>query len=82
MFIKIFRKGYETLTSGVDTWIVEWTKRVGAYSSDTRRCFRAFTDKQEANDFADGIRRAHELIGNTYGTSVSVYKETNRGLEE
>lgn len=82
MFIKIFKKGTETLSSGVETWIVEWTKRIGQYSSDTRQCFRAFTDKNEADEFADSIRRAHQLIGNTSGTRVYVYKETNSGLEE
>ena len=82
MFINIFKKGYDTLTSGVETWIVEWTKRVGQYSSDTRQCYQAFTNKQEANDFADSIRRAHKLIGNTSGTGVYVYKQSPSGLEE
>ena len=82
MFINIFKKGTEQLTSGVDTWIVQWTKRVGEYSTDTRKCFQAFTNKQEANDFADSIRRAHALIGNTSGTYVCVYKQEPSGLEE
>lgn len=82
MFINIFKKGTETLYSGVETWIVEWTKRTGQYSSDTQQCFQAFTDKQEAKDFADSIRRAHELIGNTSGTGVYVYKQERSGLEE
>ena len=82
MFINIFKKGYDTLTTGVDTWIVEWTKRVGQYSSDTRQCYRAFTDKDEAKAFAESIRRAHELIGNTSGISVSVYREEHIGLME
>lgn len=82
MFINIFKKGTEQLTSGVETWIVEWTKRVGQYSSDTRQCYQAFTNKQEANDFADSIRRAHALIGNTSGTGVYVYKQSPSGLKE
>ena len=82
MLIKIFKKGHDTLTTAVDTWIVEWTKRVGAYSTDTRQCYRAFTDKNEAKAFAESLRRAHELIGNTSGIGVRVYREENTGLME
>lgn len=82
MFINIFKKGSEQLTGGVETWTVEWTSRHGAYSSDTKQRFQAFTDKKEADDFADSIRRAHELIGNTHGTRVYVYKNENVGLKK
>lgn len=82
MFINIFKKGTKTLYSGVETWIVEWTKRVGQYSTDTRRCYQAFTNKHEAEDFANSIRRAHALIGNTSGNYVQVYKQKHSGLEE
>lgn len=82
MFINIFKKGTKTLYSGVETWIVEWTKRVGQYSTDTRQCYQAFTNKHEAEDFADSIRRAHALIGNTSGNYVQVYKQKPSGLEE
>ena len=80
--INIFKKGTKQLTSGVDTWIVEWTRRHGQYAGDTKQCYQAFTDKEEAEEFADSIRRAHKLIGNTSGTYVSVTKNKNSGLEE
>lgn len=73
--INIFKKGTKELTSGVDTWIVEWTRRYGAFSNQTEQCYQAFTSKDEAEDFADSIRRAHRLIGNTSGTHVSVTKQ-------
>ena len=79
--INIFKKGTKQLTSGVDTWIVEWTRRYGKFSTDTEMCYQAFTNKEEAEEFADNIRRAHKLIGNTYGTNVSVRKQQS-GLEE
>lgn len=82
MFINIFKKGSEQLTSGVDTWTVEWTSRHGRYSTDTKQRFQAFTNEKEANDFADSIRRAHELIGNTIDTNVYVYKNENVGLKK
>lgn len=73
--INIFKKGTRQLTSGVDTWVVEWTRRYGQFSGDTEQCYQAFTNKEEAEDFADSIRRAHKLIGNTSGTYVSVNKQ-------
>ena len=73
--INIFKKGTRQLTSGVDTWVVEWTRRYGQFSSDTEQCYQVFTNKDEAEDFADSIRRAHKLIGNTSGTYVSVNKQ-------
>ena len=78
--INIFKKGVKQLTSGMDTWIVEWTRRYGQYSGDTEQCFQAFTSKEEAEEFADSIRRAHKLIGNTSGNRVYVTKQTH-GLE-
>lgn len=78
--INIFKKGVKQLTSGVDTWIVEWTRRYGQYSGDTEQCYQAFTNKEEAEEFADSIRRAHKLIGNTSETYVSVKKQKS-GLE-
>lgn len=75
--INIFKKGTKQLTSGVDTWIVEWTRRYGQFSNETTQCYQAFTNKEEAMEFADSIRRAHKLIGNTSGTYVSVKKQTS-----
>ncbi len=77
--INIFKSGVRPLASGVDTWVVEWTARYGDFSGQTEQKYQAFTDKQEANDFADSIRRAHKLIGNTCGTTVTV-KHMSCGL--
>lgn len=63
--INIFKKGTKQLTSGLDTWVVEWTCRYGQFCGDTKQCLQAFTNKDEAEDFADSIRRAHKLIGNS-----------------
>ena len=75
--INIFKKGTRQLHSGVDTWVVEWTARWGDYSGNTKQCFQAFTDEQEAYEFADSIKRAHKLIGNTHGTNVTVKKQSS-----
>ena len=73
--INIFKKGTRQLTSGVDTWVVEWTRRYGKFSDNTEQCFQAFTNKHAAEAFAESIKRAHRLIGNTSGTYVSVSKQ-------
>lgn len=73
--INIFKKGTRELHTGVDTWVVEWTSRYGAYYTNEKQRFQAFTDKDEAEAFAEDIRRAHKLIGNTYGTGVYVRKQ-------
>ena len=73
--INIFKKETKQLTSGVDTWVVRWTKRYGEYSSCIEKCCQAFTNKNEAEDFADSIRRAHKLIGNTCYSETKVTVE-------
>ena len=73
--INIFKRGFKQLNSGIDTWVVEWTRRWGDFAGNSEQCFQAFTNEQEAMDFADSIRRAHKLIGNTHGTGVSVRKQ-------
>lgn len=78
-FIKILKKSEENIEV-VETWIVEWTKRYGEYSTDTSKCYQAFTDKESADKLADSIRMAHKLIGNTSGTQVKVYKQ-NSGIQ-
>ena len=42
MIINIFKKGNRQLNSGIDTWIVEWTRRYGQFSGDTEQCYQAF----------------------------------------
>ncbi len=79
--INIFKKGTRQLNSGIDTWVVEWTKRYGEYSGNTKKCFQAFTDKNEALAFADSIRRAHKLIGNSCWSETQVnVKHQKSGL--
>lgn len=79
--INIFKKGTRELNSGVDTWIVEWTRRYGKWSDSTEKCFQAFTNKDEAEEFAKDIRRAHKLIGNTcYSETKVTVRHQKSGL--
>ena len=77
--IKIFKKGHRELYTGLETWVVEWTSRYGRYSDDTEKHYQAFTNEDEAEAFAEEIRRAHKLIGNTHydETRVTVKKHRN-----
>ena len=79
--INIFKKGTRELNSGVDTWVVEWTRRYGKWSDNTEKCYQAFTDKDEAKAFAEDIRRAHKLIGNAcYSETEVTVKHQKSGL--
>ena len=65
---------------GVETFIVSWTKRVGEYSTDTKQCYQAFVNHEEAQDFKKSLENAHKLIGNISGTRVTIEKQIS-GLE-
>lgn len=74
--INIFKKGTQQLNSGVDTWIVEWYCFESGFSlADIKPRYQAFTNKEEAEEFADSIRRAHKLIGNVGHTDATVKKQ-------
>ena len=76
--INIFKKGTRQLTSGVDTWMVKWHCFESRISiADIVPRYQAFSNKDEADEFADSIRRAHKLIGNSGHTSVTVEKQKN-----
>lgn len=76
--INIFKSGTQQLNSGVDTWMVEWSycERIIS-SANVKPSYQAFTNKEEAEKFADSIRRAHKLIGNIGVTNVTVTKMSN-----
>lgn len=78
--INIFKKGTRKLTSGVDTWMVEWESYYKGFSRVcTEKHFQAFTNKEEAEEFKKDIIRAHKLIGNK-NYLVSIKKQDNSGL--
>lgn len=76
--INIFKKETQQLNSGIDTWMVEWYCFKSRISiADIAPNYQAFANKDEAEQFADSIRRAHKLIGNSGHTTVSVTKMVN-----
>ncbi|WP_405101600.1 hypothetical protein [Oceanobacillus sp. FSL H7-0719] len=63
--LNIFKKGHRTLTSDAETWVVRWNRRFGEYSGDYKEHAQIFTNKEEAEEFADSLRRAIKLLGHT-----------------
>jgi hypothetical protein len=76
--IRIFGKGRRTLTSDVDTWIVKWTTYKSCLSIEypkVKQCYKAFTDKNEAKEYAKTLNDAMSLVGITSLPEAIVYKQ-------
>lgn len=64
--IKIFSKDRKTLNSDIDTWIVKWKTYKYGCTIDypkVKECYKAFTDKNEAREYADALNDAMKLLG-------------------
>lgn len=81
--INIFKKGHKTLTSDIDTYVVRWNKQYGEYSREYKEIAQFFTSKEEAEEFADALKRAINLLGHTsrHLTKVSCEKVKNNGVD-
>lgn len=78
--IRIFGKGRRTLTSDVDTWIVKWKTYEAGFTSNinypnVKECYKAFTDREEANEYAKTLNDAMHLVGITSLPNACVYKQ-------
>lgn len=77
--IRIFGKERETLTGDVDTWIVKWKTYKYHFSDgkfpDIEECYKAFTDKDEADKYAAALNDAMKLLCMTALPSAKVYKQ-------
>lgn len=76
--IRIFGKDRKELHSDVDTWVVKWkTYRNGCAVQypNVEECYKAFTDKNEANEYADALNDAMKLVGVTSLPKAKVYKQ-------
>ena len=77
--IRIFGKGRTTLTTDIDTWIVRWSTYkasfVGVKYPNVEECYKAFTDKNEAQEYAKTLNDAMKLIGITALPKAEVYKQ-------
>ena len=77
--IRIFSKQRKELYSDIDTWIVKWTTYecsfTGVNYPKVRQCYKAFTDKNEANEYKDALNDAMKLVGITALPHAEVYKQ-------
>lgn len=80
--LRIFKKCHETLTTDIDTLVVRWNKKYGQFSDNYKEVAQFFTNKEEAQAFADSLRRANKLLGHTCSilTWVICEKVSNKGL--
>lgn len=78
--INIFGKERKTLTSDIDTWIIKWTTYKASFTGNieypnVEERYLAFTDRAEANEYAQAINDALKLVGITALPKAIVYKQ-------
>lgn len=81
--LNIFKKEHEELTTDLDTWVVRWNQCYGEFSSEIKEVAQFFTNKQDAEAFANSLQRATKFIGHTRSafTWVKVEKANSNRLE-
>ena len=60
---------------GAHVWVVSWDSRTGDYSRDIKRVAKAFLLEEDANQFADALQMAHELLQNTNNLHIEIEKQ-------
>ena len=60
---------------GVHVWIVSWEARYGDYAQDKKRVAKAFLNEDDANQFAESLEMANELLQNTNNLRIKVEKQ-------
>lgn len=82
--IKIFTRKTKTLTSNVDTWVVIWKTYKYQFSDGShphvQKCYQAFTNKQEAEEYAEALNKAMKLLQMTALPDAVVKKQEPGGL--
>lgn len=77
--IRIFSKGRKELHSDIDTWIVKWSTYKRSFTGidypHVQECYKAFTNKDEAFEYAAALNDAMKLVGITALPEADVYKQ-------
>ena len=77
--IRIFSKERKELKTDIDTWIVKWKtykyKFLECTQPDVKECYKAFTDKNEAEEYASALNDAMKLLGIDALPNAKVYKQ-------
>lgn len=81
--IKIFSKNKQTLHSDLDTYIVKFKTYKSSFSityPQVEEMYQAFTDKDEAYEYAKRLKEAMKMLGITALPEPIVYKEEKNSL--
>lgn len=81
--IKIFTKQRKTLETDIDTWIVKWSTYkygVAIQFPNVKQCYQAFTNKTEAQEYADALNKAMDLLQITSLPKAKVIKQEPGGI--
>lgn len=60
---------------GAHVWVVSWDARWGDYYGETKRAAKAFLNEDDANQFAESLEMAHELLQNTNSLRIKIEKQ-------
>lgn len=60
---------------GAHVWMVSWIARYGDYSQDTKCVAKAFLNEDDANQFAESLEMAQQLLQNTNSLRIKVEKQ-------
>ena len=60
---------------GAHVWMVSWEARYGDYAQDKKRVAKAFLNEDDANQFAESLQMAHELLQNTNSLRIKIEKQ-------
>lgn len=61
--------------NGAQLWVVSWDARIGEYHSDRKRVAKAFLLEEDANQFADSLKKAQALLQNTNNINITIEKQ-------
>lgn len=55
-------------------WIVQWNSRFGEFSRDVTRTSIPFFSTEQAEEFAESLRKAHAHLRNTNDIKIEIIK--------
>lgn len=61
---------------GAHIWIVSWEARYGDYAHDRKQVAKAFLNEDDANQFAESLEMAQELLQNTNRLRIKIEKQS------
>lgn len=60
---------------GAHVWVVSWNRRTGDFSKDISRAAKAFLNEEDANQFAESLQMAQDILQNTNNLQIKIEKQ-------